>query len=51
LELYGSVPAGENGSGFYAAYAYDAAGILIQAIKEVAVVDAAGNLVITLPIS
>ena len=32
--------------GFYAAYAYDAAGILLQAIEQVAVVDEAGNLVI-----
>ena len=33
-------------SGFFAAYAYDAAGILIRAIEQVAVVDGAGNLVI-----
>ena len=32
--------------GFYAAYAYDATGILIKAIGQVAVVDASGNLVI-----
>jgi len=33
-------------AGFFAAYAYDAAGILIKAIEQVAVVDASGNLVI-----
>ncbi|NIO71636.1 MAG: hypothetical protein GTN71_22050, partial [Anaerolineae bacterium] len=32
--------------GFYVAYAYDATVILIKAIKQVAVVDEAGNLII-----
>jgi ABC-type branched-subunit amino acid transport system substrate-binding protein len=32
--------------GFYAAYAYDATAVLIHAIQQVAVVDAAGNLVV-----
>jgi len=35
-----------EGLGVYAAYAYDAAGILIRAIEQVSVVDAAGSLVI-----
>jgi serine/threonine protein kinase/Tol biopolymer transport system component/ABC-type branched-subunit amino acid transport system substrate-binding protein len=35
-----------EGLGVYAAYAYDAAGILIRSIEQVAVVDAAGSLVI-----
>jgi branched-chain amino acid transport system substrate-binding protein len=35
-----------EGLGVYAAYAYDAASILIRAIEQVAVVDASGSLVI-----
>jgi len=35
-----------EGLDIFAAYAYDAAGILIRAIEQVAVVDASGNLVI-----
>jgi ABC-type branched-subunit amino acid transport system substrate-binding protein len=44
--LYGSAPASEHDIVFYVAYAYDAANVLIRAIKQVAVVDASGNLVI-----
>ncbi len=39
-------PLGSEGLDILAAYAYDAAGILIRAIEQVAVVDASGNLVI-----
>jgi len=39
-------PLGSEGVDVFAAYAYDAASILIRAIKQVAVVDASGNLVI-----
>jgi len=39
-------PLDSEGLGVYAAYAYDAAGILLRAIERVAVVDEAGNLVI-----
>jgi len=44
-ERYGQ-PLDSAGSGYYAAYAYDATVVLIQAIERAAVVDEAGNLVI-----
>jgi ABC-type branched-subunit amino acid transport system substrate-binding protein len=40
------IPEGVWGGEWYAAYAYDATAVLIQAIEQVAVVDGAGNLVI-----